>query len=746
MAAPISTTTGLQFPGAVVAQTAPTAIQNLQWTIAAGTADAITGAYPVPNVALTDGLVLGFRASAANLTTTPTFSPDGLPPHTITKDGGVALVPGDIPGEYAECFVRYNLAFSRWELMNPAVSSGTVYWTTPQAYGSIPDGGENGPASGTDNIATTQAALTAIAARGGGVLVFPPAQYAYRYKLQAGSPYAPPVLTVGSNTTIMICAGATIWSEQIFGGFNSGLLCATSGHDITITGDGLFTAAPGITFTGTTHSGTMTVDTIANISALGLRKNMPINGPGIPPGQALISSINTAAGSITLNVNCTLTGASALTAQYTGSPFIYMTGVDRVSIDGPTFGDAWGVLGFITQKIGFAGTNFRLANLKSGYSPSRLAMGARYFNEDFIDIVAPSSFGILENLKGISGDDFIAVKVENYLGSNWDSGIHHIAISDVEGISEWAQIVRLYVQIGSVAGSIFDIDIANVGGTPCNLGVNSTTAGVHLQDLSNRLAIYDVHVTNASIDANNSTWAFYCQNVRDIYFKNITGRVPVQNYFYATSCVDVSVDGYIFNGAAQTSGYDSVYITGCSYTSLKNGLVGAAAGDGLHIVNSQYGEIAGSTFYGNGAYGVALDGSEDWDVHDNLGVVNTNAFLQEQNGADYNSAHHNNVRNNGGGTIALIGAHSRAADNPGYNPVSTGSVSSPTTGGTYTAGHSPETLYLSASGGITTLTVGGISIIPTSLGNNAVFTVQLNPNDVVVPTYSGTLTIQRMIH
>ena len=90
---------------------------------AGGTADAITANYS-PDVTLSDFKFVAFRATAANTTTTPTFSPDGLTAHVITKQGGAALAAGDIPGALAVCLLEYNLANTRWELLNPAVSGG----------------------------------------------------------------------------------------------------------------------------------------------------------------------------------------------------------------------------------------------------------------------------------------------------------------------------------------------------------------------------------------------------------------------------------------------------------------------------------------------------------------------------------------------------------------------------------------------------------------------------------------------
>lgn len=109
--------------GLVGTPAAETVLQEVQWAVATGTADAVVAAYLTPVVALTDGLILGVRFALANLTTTPTFAPDGLTPHTITKLGGAALVPGDIAGPLAEGFLRYNLANTRWELLNPAAKT-----------------------------------------------------------------------------------------------------------------------------------------------------------------------------------------------------------------------------------------------------------------------------------------------------------------------------------------------------------------------------------------------------------------------------------------------------------------------------------------------------------------------------------------------------------------------------------------------------------------------------------------------
>jgi hypothetical protein len=92
---------------------------TFQMATAGGTVDAITATYS-PVVTLSNLTCVGFVASGANTSTTPTFAPDGLTAHTITKKGGVALRAGDIPGALAVCLVEYNSANTRWELLNPA--------------------------------------------------------------------------------------------------------------------------------------------------------------------------------------------------------------------------------------------------------------------------------------------------------------------------------------------------------------------------------------------------------------------------------------------------------------------------------------------------------------------------------------------------------------------------------------------------------------------------------------------------
>ena len=118
--------------GAGTARTESVSLGQVQdgktnWVDGGGTADAITATYSPAITALVDGQLCYVRATAANATTTPTFSPSGLTARTIVMKGGSALVAGSIAGDGHELELRYDLANTRWELLNPNVYAGGTF-------------------------------------------------------------------------------------------------------------------------------------------------------------------------------------------------------------------------------------------------------------------------------------------------------------------------------------------------------------------------------------------------------------------------------------------------------------------------------------------------------------------------------------------------------------------------------------------------------------------------------------------
>ena len=99
-------------------------------TATGGTADAITATFaPVPRYPF-NGVPLSVRATAANATTTPTFTPapGTIAAKTIVKGAGSALAAGDIAGAGHWIELQYDATLDKWVLLNPAtgVSSGVV--------------------------------------------------------------------------------------------------------------------------------------------------------------------------------------------------------------------------------------------------------------------------------------------------------------------------------------------------------------------------------------------------------------------------------------------------------------------------------------------------------------------------------------------------------------------------------------------------------------------------------------------
>jgi len=103
---------------------AASAAANILIAAAGGSADAITADF-TPDITLSDKVCVIVIPAADNTSTTPTFAPDGLTARTIVKNGGVALQAGDIK-TLAPALLEYNLANSRWELMNPQKGANAI--------------------------------------------------------------------------------------------------------------------------------------------------------------------------------------------------------------------------------------------------------------------------------------------------------------------------------------------------------------------------------------------------------------------------------------------------------------------------------------------------------------------------------------------------------------------------------------------------------------------------------------------
>jgi hypothetical protein len=241
--------------------------------------------------------------------------------------------------------------------------------------------------------------------------------------------------------------------------------------------------------------------------------------------------------------------------------------------------------------------------------------------------------------------------------------------------------------------------------------------------------------------------------------------------------------GFAIDTAAASAAVRGIQCNGCWVASSQNsdGILIANTGasptvEGLHFL--------GARIYRNAGHGVAISGGTYIDFEashicgNNL-IAGANTGIAIENGI-------NNVRVRGGEVgggcdgqastqaagIYFVGTSTntqiqgvdlsnnntipiafggvvtgRIEGNPGYNPVGAAAIGSPpASGNPYTAGASPETIYLSASGGVSAVTQNGTGVLPAALGNNIVATFDLGPGEILTPTYGGAITMKKMVH
>lgn len=157
---------------------------------AGGTADIITVTV-APVITLADQTVIIVLSVGANTVTTPTLNVGGLGAKTVTARGGAALAVGDTGPVLYAMQLEYNLANTRWELMNPAKVTGA------QIVSSVALAGNPTTTTQTQGDNSTKIATTAYtdAAKGmGGNFGYVAANYynSAFYSINVGSNIAMP--------------------------------------------------------------------------------------------------------------------------------------------------------------------------------------------------------------------------------------------------------------------------------------------------------------------------------------------------------------------------------------------------------------------------------------------------------------------------------------------------------------------------------------------------------------------------
>jgi hypothetical protein len=195
---------------------------------AGGTSDAITAEFtPAPtslNIGVPSFMV---RASSANATTTPTFTPNSgvIAAHTIVKGNNLPLVAGDIAGAGHWIELQWDATLSAWVLLNPATGISAPVNTFTKAD---PTTVAFIKTAGTGTQALSIKAGTYISVNGVGVT------------FATATAVALPTLTAGTDYAIYACQdgtcradssftnpiGYTTVNSRMIGGFHCGLVAS----------------------------------------------------------------------------------------------------------------------------------------------------------------------------------------------------------------------------------------------------------------------------------------------------------------------------------------------------------------------------------------------------------------------------------------------------------------------------------------------------------------------------------------
>ena len=191
-------------------------------------------------------------------------------------------------------------------------------------------------------------------------------------------------------------------------------------------------------------------------------------------------------------------------------------------------------------------------------------------------------------------------------------------------------------------------------------------------------------------------------------------------------------DQIISENTVELSNYDGILIaTPGSLTDIQRNIIVAK-----NIVkNTQAGpgiRVSGS------ARDITLSDNHSYD--DQGTKTQTYGVSIDYSGVSYVKIHDNDLRGNLTGPLFLVaGTGHEIHDNMGYNPVGISTIT-PSTGVAYTAGASPETIYV--YGG----TVTDVTTLSTTVATSSPAQVELDPNQSVTFTFSGSPTFRRYIH
>ena len=273
----------------------------------------------------------------------------------------------------------------------------------------------------------------------------------------------------------------------------------------------------------------------------------------------------------------------------------------------------------------------------------------------------------------------------------------------------------------SDAGAIINTHISNVQimnvptaggvtgyGIDMNRLVNTTFSDVTVSDCASHGIYLSGGTSGASVKLTNVQSV---SNDANGFLLNQVGKFDL---------VNCSADSNNQHGIQINPGPSAVTLTGC--TARNNSQSAAGTYDGLRINTSRVSVIGGR-------------------YYDDQGTPTQNYGIYEQitSGNNLVTDVLDLSGNVGGKTINPAGSSTTITNNKGYNPVGISTIT-PTSGVAYTAGSSPETIYI-YGGQVDDVIIGGLSVAVSSPAQ-----VELPPNVSVTIMFFSSPTFTRYIH
>jgi len=577
------------------------------------------------------------------------------------------------------------------------------------------------PTGVADSLAAYNTVSAAILVQGGGTMYVPPGTFLFKVSGSFAS-FTQPIVNVNSNMSVVCDQGALLYSQAIFGGFNSALFTPTPmASNFSIDGC-RFRAAPPIQVVGNTTIANNTI-TLTSGTTANFYKYMPIAAAGMAAtvnGKYYVDTVINStqftvarAGSPT-NPTAIAIGV-VMAIQYSGSTFIGSQPGNKTwsatNIKAEDVNSAFPT-GYAFRFI-VMGQNVTLRNIGCSYAIRVSSNPFDFGGEDCIHAVSPLSNFIFDNVHcNPSGDDCVAVLIENNLQPGYDSDIYNGLVSNVYGASVWGHMLDEIVAAGTTIGTINNITHTNIRGVSGALGSNPGIRGININDLSARNAIHNNSYIDFNIDCTSTALDCYGINsASNLLFSGIFASNPKLEAFKMTSCNFCTLLNANF-GANQTAATDSIVIIGGQGNQVLHSNITASKRVAIRFTNTTHGTILGNYFLNNPS-AVVMDGA---------GAIFNNIASNNFNGNTVNFSQVNSATNN-----------QTPPGNVGLDPRAVIGVAPGASPWTYTSGSAWETVYI--QGG----TVSQILDTATTrqLFVNTNVTVRLAPYSSMTVVYSA---------